>query len=112
EHTKTAVAQKSHRLFPRKLNELVEARIAQRAGRTEKRLKLAGIISVLSGVGLSKDSAMDIEEYLVEKYSLSSKHPHGLNMIPGGREGIAALHRLSAGKARGPVETEDRERIL
>lgn len=112
EHTKAAVAQKSHRLFPRKLNELVEARVAQLSGEAEERPKLAGIVSALSGVGLSKDSAMDIEEYLVEKYSLSSKHPRGLNMIPGGREGIAALHRLSATKDKGPVETEKREIVL
>ena len=52
---------------------------------------------------------MDIEEYLVEKYSLSSRHPQGLNMIPGGRAGIAALHTLSAGTTKGPVETEERE---
>jgi hypothetical protein len=112
EHTKAAVAQKSHRLFPRKLNELVEARLAQLSGSAEKRPKLAEIVSALSGVGLSKDSAMDIEEYLVEKYSLSSKHPRGLNMIPGGREGIAALHRLFAAKDKEPVETEEREIVL
>lgn len=112
EHTKAAVAKKSHRLFPRKLNELAEARVAQLLGGAEKRPKLAGIVSALCGVGLSKDSAMDIEEYLVEKYSLSSKHPSGLNMIPGGREGIATLHRLFAAKAKEPVETEQREIVL
>ena len=112
EHTKAAVAQKSHRLFPWKLNELVEARVEQLSGSAEKRPKLAGIVSALSAVGLSKDSAMDIEEYLVEKYSLSSKHPRGLNMIPGGREGIAALYRLFAGKGKEPVETEEREKVL
>jgi hypothetical protein len=86
--------------------------VAQISGATKKRPQLAGIISALSGVGLSKDSAMDIEEYLVEKYSLSSKHPYGLNMIPGGREGIAALQRLFPGKDKDPVETEEREIVL
>jgi hypothetical protein len=112
EHTKAAVAKKSHRLFPRKLNELAEARVAQLSGGAEKRPKLTGIVSALCGVGLSKDSAMDIEEYLVEKYSLSSKHPSGLNMIPGGREGIATLYRLFAAKDKAPVETEQREIVL
>jgi hypothetical protein len=112
EHTKSAVAQKSHRLFPRKLSELVEARVAQLSGGAGNGPRLAGIVSALSGVGLSKDSAMDIEEYLVEKYSLSSKHPRGLNMIPGGREGIEALHRLFAAKDKEPVETEEREIVV
>jgi len=112
EHTKAAVAEKSYRLFPRKLNELIEARVAQISGKIDKKPKLAGIVSALAGVGLSEDSAMDIEEYLVEKYSLSSRHLHGLNMIPGGRAGIAALHPLSSGTTKDPVETEDRELAL
>lgn len=112
EHTKAAVAEESRRLFPRKLNELVDARVAALAGGTDKHPKLAGIVSALPGVGLSKDSALDIEEDLVEKYSLSSKHPRGLNMIPGGRAGIAALHKLSTGNENDSVETEERELTL
>lgn len=111
EHTKAAVAEKSYRLFPRKLNELIEARVGQISGNIDNKPKLAGLVSALVGVGLSEDSAMDIEEYLVEKYSLSSRHPNGLNMIPGGRAGIAALHTLS-GTTKEPVETEDRELAL
>jgi hypothetical protein len=109
EHTKAAVAEKSSRLFPRKLNELIEARVEQLSGKVDKRPKLAGIVSALAAVGLSKDSAMDAEEYLVEKYSLSSKHPHGLNMIPGGRAGMVALRAFSSGTNKEVVETEDRE---
>jgi len=112
EHTKAAVAEKSYRLFPRKLNELIEARVRQISGKIDKQPKLAGIVSALTSVGLSEDSAMDIEEYLVEKHSLSSRHPQGLNMIPGGRAGIAALHTLSSGSKKDPVETEDRELVL
>ena len=112
EHTKAAVAEKSYRLFSRKLNELIEARAAQISGKIDDRPKLAGIVSALPGVGLSEDSAMDIEEYLVEKYSLSSKHLHGLNMIPGGRAGIAALHTLSSRSTKEAVETEEREITL
>jgi hypothetical protein len=33
-------------------------------------------------------------------------------MIPGGRAGIAALHKLSRGKENDSLETEDRELIL
>jgi hypothetical protein len=55
---------------------------------------------------------MDAEEYLVDKYSLSSKHVNGLNMIPGGREGIRALHKLSLASDTHPIETEAREAIL
>lgn len=112
EHTKAAVAEKSYRLFPLKLNELIEARAEQMAGKINDNPKLAGIVSALPGVGLNEDAAMDIEEYLVEKYSLSSKHPQGLNMIPGGRAGIAAVHKLSTVSAKDSVETEAREVAL
>lgn len=112
EHTRAAVAEKSRRLFSRKLNELIEARAAQITGKIEGRPKLAAIVSSLPSVGLSKDAAMDIEEYLVEKYSLSSTHPRGLNMIPGGRAGIAALHIFSSESAKDAAETEEREVAL
>lgn len=112
EHTRAAVAEKSRRLLPRTLNELIEARAAQISGKLDDRPKLAGIVSSLPAVGLTKDSAMDVEEYLVDKYSLSSKHPRGLNMIPGGRAGIAALHLVSAETANDAVETEEREGTL
>jgi hypothetical protein len=112
EHTRAAVAEKSRRLFSRKLNELIEARAAKIIGKTDGRPKLAAIVSSRPGVGLSKDSAMDIEEYLVEKYSLSSLHPRGLNMIPGGRAGIAALHLVSSKNPKNVVETEEREVAL
>ena len=112
EHTKAAVAKHSYRLFPRTLNALIEARVGQISGKIDNRPKLTGIISALCGVGLGQDSAMDIEEYLVEKYSLSSKHACGLNMIPGGRAGVSALRRLHLVEKENCLETEQRESRL
>ena len=55
---------------------------------------------------------MDAEEYLVDKYSLSYKSSSGLNMIPGGREGIRVLRRLSLGGETSLVESGDRDSLL
>ena len=70
------------------------------------------MFSVICAIGLDEDAAMDTEEYLVDKYSLSSKHPFGLNMIPGGREGIRVLHELSPVINGSLIETDAREEIL
>src|SRR3546814_3655472 len=56
--------------------------------------------------------AMNVEEYLVDKYSLSSKHKNGLNMIPGGYVGIRSLHRLSIIQKPAVLDTEAREQLL
>jgi hypothetical protein len=72
---------------------------------------LTGVVNCICGIGLDEDAAMDAEEYLVDKYSLSSKHPNGLNMIPGGREGIRVLRKLSPG-GRSLTESDDREAFL
>ena len=112
EHTKSALQEGSRRLFPHKLSELINARAAERANQADSRPKLAGIVSAVCAIGLDEDAAMDTEEYLVEKYSLSSKHPTGLNMIPGGREGIRSLHKLLGQTQNLFVETESREIAL
>lgn len=112
EHTKSAMKAESRRLFPLKLNELVSARVAERKGEIDERPKLAGIVSSLCAVGLNEDAALDTEEYLVDKYSLSSKHPAGLNMIPGGREGIRVLHTLIGDTQIRLVDTESRDATL
>jgi hypothetical protein len=112
EHTTAAVKDGSRRLFPRKMNELIEARVAQLTGKTNTQPMLAGIISSVGAIGLDEDAAMDTEEYLVDKYSLSSKHDNGLNMIPGGREGLRCLHKLSLGGGSSVIETDDRESVL
>ncbi len=109
EHTKAALAAKLPRLFPQKLGELIEARTEHLAGRKDGRPKLAGVITSLCAVGIDEEAAMDVEEYLVDKYSLASKHSAGLNMVPGGREGVRALHQLSGRSSEELIETEARE---
>ncbi len=111
EHTRYAFKDESCRLFPMKLRELCDGRLACLSGESKTGPKLAGIISAICAVGLNEQAAMDAEEYLVDKYSLSSKHLNGLNMLPGGEEGIRSLHKLSL-RSVGLVETEDREAVL
>jgi hypothetical protein len=112
EHTKSAVKDNSGRSFAKRMNQLIRARAAEISGHATDDPKLKGIVSVLCAVGLTEEAAMETEEYLVEKYSLSSKHPNGLNMIPGGRAGFKALQELSGGQSTIPPDTQDRERIL
>ena len=112
EHTKAAVQEKSRRLFPQKLNELIEARAAEISGEEDERPKLSGIVSAICAVGLDEGAAMDAEEYLVEKYSLSSKHRNGLNMIPGGYEGMRSLHKVRLADKKSFLDTEAREVVL
>jgi hypothetical protein len=112
EHVKAAVGEGSRRLFPRKLEELINARAAQLTGKADDRPKLAGIITAICAIGLDEKQAMDAEEYLVDKYSLSSKHSNGLNMMPGGYEGIRALHRLSILTEPKFLDTDAREELL
>jgi hypothetical protein len=94
------------------MSELIRARARELQGETVSEPTLAGIVTAICAVGLNEDAAMDTEEYLVDKYSLSSKHPRGLNMIPGGHEGIRSLHTLSLGRTVSLTETEDREAVL
>lgn len=112
EHTKAAVQKNPRRLFPQKLNELIEARVAEIHGAEDENPKLSGIVSAICAIGLDERAAMDVEEYLVDKYSLSSKHRNGLNMIPGGYEGIRSLHRMSLVKEGPFLDTEAREEVL
>lgn len=82
------------------------------SGIQDFRPKLAGMVAALCAIGLTEQQAMDTEEYLVDKYSLSSKHKRGLNMIPGGYEGIRTLHVLSFIKEATILDTEAREEML
>ena len=109
EHTNAAIAKRSPRLFSRTLADLIDARVAQLEGKEDARPKLAGIVSSICAVGVDEDMALDIEEYLVDKYSLAEKHPTGLNMIPGGREGLRVLHQYSRSANGNFVETDTRE---
>ncbi|WP_420904118.1 hypothetical protein [Candidatus Magnetaquiglobus chichijimensis] len=112
EHVTASTRDQSKRLFPRKLGDLIAARAAELNNISDSRPKLSGIITVLCAVGLSEDQAMDTEEYLVDKYSLSSKHGKGLNMIPGGYEGLRSLHKLSIQTGPDSIDTESREELL
>ncbi|WP_156332345.1 hypothetical protein [Rhodopseudomonas sp. AAP120] len=94
EHTRAAVAQRSKRLLARKLDELIDARAAELSGRGDDRAKLAGIISAVCGTGMSREAALAAEERMVDKYSLASKHPYGLNMIPGGLAGLSHIRNF------------------
>lgn len=87
EHTRAAVATASKRLFARTLNSLIDARVAERTGVVDDRPKLRGLVTAICATGLTKAQAYDAEEAMVEKYSLASKHPRGLNMVPGGAAG-------------------------
>lgn len=89
EHTRAAVARKSQRLLARTLEALIDARVAELSGNPDDRPRLAGIVTALCSTGLTQEVALETEQYLVDKYSLAGKHPFGLNMIPGGRAGIA-----------------------
>jgi hypothetical protein len=112
EHTQAALREESLRLFPSKLRELCGARADQLYGTASGGPKLAGIVTAICATGLDESAAMDTEEYLVDKYSLSSKHLNGLNMLPGGREGIRQLSRLFPASTATLRETEDREDAL
>jgi hypothetical protein len=85
EHIKSAMCDHSKRSLPQKLRELTGARARQLAGEDGQEPKLTGIISALCGVGLDRNSALAVEDRLIEKYSLSSKFIGGLNMISGTR---------------------------
>lgn len=112
EHVKSSVRDSSKRLLPQKMEELIDARAAEVCGVPDARPKLTGIVTALCAIGLTKEQAMDVEEYLVDKYSLSSKHKHGLNMIPGGYEGIRSLHALSILREPSFLDTEARDEVL
>jgi|SRR5215217_5548249 len=94
EHTRAAVARKSQRLLARTLDSLIDARVAQLSGAGDGQPALAGIVTVLCSVGQSHEAALKSEEYLVDKYSLAGKSPFGMNMIPGGRAGLAHAQRF------------------
>lgn len=60
-------------------------------------------------VGLTADEAMDIEEAEVERRSLHPLHRNGLNMVPGGKAGLAFIANMrgpGGGKPR-PGEAEE-----
>ena len=110
EHLKTSFKEDTRRLFPVAFRELLEDAVSAKMNRQEPQFKK--ITTTVCAFGLDEDQAMDTEEFLVEKYSLNSKHKNGLNMIPGGYEGIRTLSRLSLISRPSFLNTEEREEIL
>jgi hypothetical protein len=51
---------------------------------------------IVERAGLTEKQALEVEEKEVEKRSLHSLHPNGLNMIPGGYAGLKCVHNFAA----------------
>jgi hypothetical protein len=51
---------------------------------------------IVERAGLTEKQALEIEEKEVEKRSLHSLHPNGLNMIPGGYAGLKCVHNFAS----------------
>lgn len=96
EHMKLALDGEPKYFFPKKLQELIDGRINEvfsSSGIESKVPSLRRTIHSLHAAGLNQDQADQAEQYLVNKYSF--RKPNGLNMIPGGKEGIKFLHNLN-----------------
>lgn len=64
--------------------------------------------SSLIDINLTFEDAMDWEEHHVDKFAYG---PNGLNMIPGGFEGLRQLHKLGV-IARQDISLEERDRAI
>jgi len=58
--------------------------------------KIGVIEHIVERAGLTEKQALEIEEREVEKRSLHSLYPNGLNMIPGGNAGLKCIHYFAA----------------
>lgn len=76
------------------------------------RSAISRVTHVIVAAGLDKDQAYDLEEYLVAKHSLYPNVPTGLNMIPGGYEGMRRLHALSMLAERSEPSPDERVAII
>jgi hypothetical protein len=117
EHMQHAMRVESPLLFHRMLRDGIRGRLHQLHGpgaTSEEAAPTHVMVAnhhVVCGAGLSEEKALESEEYLVEKYSFGK--PSGLNMIPGGKAGIAYLHRLTRpSPTRSLTTDQDRERVL
>jgi hypothetical protein len=119
EHMSSALQDRSPLLFHRTLREGILGRLTQINGKTSLATDtgenvekiLVGNHHVICAAGLTEEQALELEEYLVDKYSFS--HSIGLNMIPGGKAGISYLHKLNALRDDVAILVdEDREKIL
>ena len=57
--------------------------------------KIGTIEHIVERAGLTEKQALEIEEREVEKRSLHSLYPNGLNMIPGGLAGLKCVHHYA-----------------
>jgi len=117
EHVLKALREESPLLFHRMLRESCAGRIQQRQGTvqvddagTPSSRVLIGTHHVLCAAGLKAEQALEVEEYLVEKYSFGK--PLGLNMIPGGNAGITYLHKLKVLPSDKRVVADDEKEDL
>lgn len=78
--------------------------------------------------GMSEDAALALEERMVagtkdelisarfghgsKSWGRGTLYPRGLNMIPGGKAGLAYLHKLGVIAPRQPVDVERREELV
>jgi hypothetical protein len=46
---------------------------------------------------MTRDTALEAEQKVIDKYSLAFKHPFGMNMIPGGLAGPKHARRFLRG---------------
>lgn len=63
----------------------------------------------LMACGLTEAAALDLEEKMIEHESL---HPRGLNMIPGGKAGLAYLRQIGALGKNERVSPDERQDII
>lgn len=118
EHMRDAMSYDSPYLFHQVLRESCIGRAQQLHGASVQEPAegppakvLVGNYHVLCAAGLTKDQAEATEEHLVSKYSLG--HADGLNTIPGGKAGIAYLHKLRVlHPGHTLADSEDRQRAL
>ena len=77
--------------------------------------KIGVLEHIVERAGLTEKQAMEIEEKEVEKRSLHSLHPNGLNMIPGGYAGLKCVHNFASRtgyKLGGELSADNIETVL
>ena len=70
---------------------------------------------IVERAGLTEKQAMEIEETEVEKRSLHSLFPNGLNMIPGGYAGLKCVHEYASRTGfalKNPITADTIESVL
>lgn len=73
---------------------------------------ISRLTHVIIAAGLDRDQAYEAEEHLIAKHSLFPNVPTGLNMIPGGHEGMRRLHALGVLAGRGEPSPDERAAFI